>query len=390
MKIAIAHDYFAQLGGAELVAQELYNMFPDADMHSLVAFPEAMPAGLKNVSVQTTWMQHLPWIRKYFRMYFLLYPYALKSMDLKKYDLVISSTSGYAKGIATGSNTLHICYCHTPTRWIWNYSNYAEHEVMNSIKKVVLGKLTHSMRQWDKRAALFPDHFIANSQTVAERIYKIYHRSAEVIHPPIDINRFRPCKEQEDYYLILARLLPYKRIDLAVAACTKLNRRLLVIGKGPDRKRLESMAGPSVTFLGKLSNADVEHYVSHCRALLFPGEEDFGMAPLEVAAAGRPTIAYRAGGALETIVDGVTGIYFSHQESRYLERAILDFEQMQWSQEALCAHAAKFSVQVFQNNMRNFIAQAGYHLPAHRAQLVIPQKHASLPVLQETKRSISA
>jgi glycosyltransferase involved in cell wall biosynthesis len=187
----------------------------------------------------------------------------------------------------------------------------------------------------------------------------VYHRAAEVIHPPIDIERFRASEEREDYYIVLSRLVPYKRIDLAVRACTEIRRNLLVLGDGPDRKALEEMAGPSVKFLGRVSDSDVEHYVSRCRALLFPGEEDFGMAPLEVAAAGRPTIAYRAGGAVETIVDGVTGAFFNEQTPGSLADAIEQFEKLEWSSDALRLHAERFSTPIFQQRIRQFLNRVG-------------------------------
>jgi glycosyltransferase involved in cell wall biosynthesis len=191
---------------------------------------------------------------------------------------------------------------------------------------------------------------------------RAYGRHAEVIHPPIDLNRFRSSTERGDYYLVLARLVSYKRIDLAVQACTLLGRRLLVIGDGPDRERLRALAGPTVSFLGRLSDEEVEYYAARCRALLFPGEEDFGMAPLEIAAAGRPTIAYRAGGAVETIVDGVTGMFFDQQEPESLAAAIEQFEQVEWSGHALRHHAEKFGVDVFQERMRSFLARIGVNL----------------------------
>ena len=243
---------------------------------------------------------------------------------------------------------------------------------MGLAKRLLLPALIRGLRRWDEGASRQPDHFIANSRTVATRILHAYGRHAEVIHPPIDLNRFRVSEEQEDYYLVLARLVSYKHIDLAIQACNLLGRRLMVIGDGPDRARLMAGAGPTISFLGRLSDAEVEYYASRCRALLFPGEEDFGMAPLELAAAGRPTIAYRAGGAIETIVDGVTGVFFDRQEPEDLAAAIRRFERMDWSPAVLRQHVAGFSVEVFQARMHAFLSHIG--APVHH---VVPVPHGA-------------
>jgi glycosyltransferase involved in cell wall biosynthesis len=363
MKIAVVHDYFTQLGGAEKVAEELVRMLPSADLHATVALPECMPPELRGVPVNTSWMQNLPGMRRYYRVYFLLYPLALPSLDLSGYDLVLSSSSGYAKGVRTNRDAIHVCYCHTPMRWAWSFENYSAREDMGVAKRLLLPHLVRGLRQWDVGASRQPDHFIANSKTVAARILHAYGRIAEVIHPPIDVERFRPTQEQDDYYIVLARLVSYKRIDLAVQACNLLGRRLLVIGDGPDRARLMTNAGPTISFLGLLSNAAVEHYAARCRALIFPGEEDFGMAPLEIAAAGRPTIAYRAGGAVETIIDGVTGIFFDRQEPKDLAEAIARFERIEWNPAILRRHAESFGTNVFQARFSFFLAKVGAPIP---------------------------
>ena len=364
MRIAVVHDYFTQLGGAEKVAEQLYRMVPNPSLFATVAFPDCMPAGLKDADVRTSWMQNLPKIEKYYRLYFLLYPVAVGALDLSEYDLVLSSSSGYAKGIQTNRDAVHVCYCHTPMRWAWSYENYARRESFGFGQRALLPMLIRGLRHWDEGASRQPDHFVANSRVVADRIQRAYGRSAEVIHPPIDIDRFHAFDEQEDYYVVLARLISYKRIDLAVRACSERRKKLVVIGDGPDRKSLEAMAGPSVTFLGRTSDAQVEWVVSRCRALLFPGEEDFGMAPLEVAASRRPTIAYRAGGALETIVENVTGLFFDQQTPEDLGDAIERFERQEWSPENLRRHAESFSVEVFQDRFRAFLRRIGAPIDA--------------------------
>ena len=249
--------------------------------------------------------------------------------------------------------------CHTPMRWVWNFKDYSSREEMSFFRKTILPALVSGLRVWDEGASRQPDHFIANSQAVAKRIRAAYGRSAEVIYPPVEVDRFKSSNEQEDYYVVLSRLVSYKRLDLAVRACTMLNRKLVVIGEGPYRAQLMAEAGPSVKFMGRISDADVSYLVARCRALIFPGEEDFGIAPLEVAAAGRPCIAYRAGGAIETVVQGLTGMFFDKQTPEDLASCIEEFERHSWSPLALRAHAESFRVEVFQDRMRTFLARVG-------------------------------
>ncbi len=359
MRTAIVHDYFIQLGGAEKVAEEIVRMMPDSVLLSTVALRSRLPKSLANREIRTTWMQHLPKLKDWYRLYFPLYPFAVESLDLSEFDLIISSSSGYAKGVRTRPDAVHVCYCHTPMRWVWSFDHYSARENMNPLKRSALSWMMSPLRQWDLKASKRPDYYVANSKTVAERIKLIYNRPSYVIHPPIELNRFVPVDEQDDYYLILSRLVSYKRIDIAVEACTRLRRRLVVIGEGPDRARLEALAGPTVTFLGRLGDSEVEHYASRCQALLFPGEEDFGMAPLEIASAGRPTIAYRAGGAMETIIEGLTGVFFNRQDPVDVMRAIEEFEQIEWSSHVLCRHAQGFSPEVFQNSFKAFLSDIG-------------------------------
>jgi glycosyltransferase involved in cell wall biosynthesis len=358
------HDYFSQLGGAERVAAEMYRMVPDASMFATVAFRKCLPAEIADVKIQTSWMQNLPAIETYYRFYFLLYPFAISDLDFSGYDLVLSSSSGYAKGVRTGRDAVHVCYCHTPMRWVWNFNTYAKRESFGIVQRTALPLLVRGLKFWDEGAARQPDHFVANSAVVAQRIRRAYGRISEVIHPPIDTQRFRPGGDVEDYYVVLSRLTSYKRIDLAVRACTERNKKLFVIGDGPDRKSLEAMAGPTISFLGRASDRDVEYVVARCRALLFPGEEDFGMAPLEVAAAGRPTIAYRAGGALETIVENDTGVFFDQQTSESLGDAIDRFERLDWSSDVLRRRAEEFSLDVFRDRFRSFLRRVGVPIDA--------------------------
>ena len=374
-RIALVHDYFVQMGGAEKVAEALSQTFPTAPLYSTVALEHRLPQGLRNTEIRTSFMQKMPAVESKFRQYFWLYPFAVESLDLSEHELIVSSSSGYGKGVRRAKNAVHVCYCHTPMRWVWRYNDYAEREAFSGAARAVLPAMLAGLRAWDRRAARQPDHYIANSQIVADRIKQIYGRESVVIPPPIDVDRFQPSDDVEDYFLILSRLVPYKRIDLAIQACTKMNRELVVIGDGPDRQRLEAMAGPTVKFLGRQPDDVVNYYASHCRALLFPGEEDFGMTPLEINAAGRPVIAYGAGGALETVADGLTGLFFKHPTSQSLSEAIEEFDDYRWSQTVLRQHAEKFSYPVFASRMLDFLSQVA---PA-----------SCQPELQKIKRNIT-
>lgn len=360
MKIALVHDYFTQLGGAEKVAETLYGILPNAHLFATVALRDKMPDTLRDVPVSTSWMQHLPKLDQYYRLYFPLYPFAVSSLDLRDYDLVVSSSSGYVKGVQTNLNAIHVCYCHTPMRWAWSFDSYSSRESFGGGLRAVLPAFIQGLRRWDEGAARQPDHFVANSQAVADRIQRVYNRYSEVIVPPIDIERFRLSSErQEDYYLVLARIVSYKRLDLAVNAFTKLGKRLVVIGTGPALERLKADAGPTIEFLGRASDEVVEERVAKCRALIFPGEEDFGMAPVEVAAAGRPTIAFRAGGAVETVIDGVTGVFFTEQTTESLMDAVLRFERQTWDAQLIRRHAEGFGVDVFRARFTEFLRRIG-------------------------------
>ncbi len=365
MKIAVVHDYFTQIGGAERVAEAIYQMLPSADVYTTVSFPECLPPALKQAPINTSWMQSLPGIRKYYRFYFPLYPFGVSDLDLSGYDLVVSSSSGYVKGATTPPDALHVCYCHTPMRWAWSFDEYAKRDSMNPAVRALLRTFVGCLRNWDKNASRQPDHFIANSKLTAARIQKAYGRTAEVIYPPIDVNGFRPFGEaHQDYYLVLSRLISYKRLDIAVQACTRLGRKLMVVGGGPQRSALEAVAGPTVQFLGRVDDQEVKSLAANCRALLFPGVEDFGMAPLEVAAAGRPAIAYRGGGALETIVEGVTGLFFDQQTPEDLMDAIERFEERAWSATHIRQHAQKFDVTVFEQRFMDFLSRIGAKMRA--------------------------
>jgi glycosyltransferase involved in cell wall biosynthesis len=343
------------MGSAERVAAAMHDSFPSAPIYTTVALPHRLPKELRGADIRTSAMQHLPAMERCFRQYFMLYPLAIEHFDLSQYDLIFSSSSGYAKGVRRRRNAIHVCYCHAPMPWASRYEDYVARESFGRVGRSLLPISLWGLKQWDLRAAKQPDYYIANSRLVAQRIKRTYGRKALVIPPPIDVDRFQMSAQIDDYYLVLSQLVPYKRIDLAIEACNRLGHRLVIIGDGPDRERLEKLAGPKTVFLGRQPDSEVNHYASRCRALLFPGEEDFGRVPLEVNAAGRPVIAFRGGGAMETVIEGVTGVFFDKPTSAALVDAIEEFECRSWQQQVLRRHAEKFDRSVFAFRVLQFL-----------------------------------
>lgn len=353
--IAIFHDNFAQMGGAERVAEALATALPGAELHTTLAAHAKLVPALRDRNIHTTWMQHLPEPGRYYRHYFLLYPFAVEGANLREYDLILSSCFGYAKGVRKRRDALHVCYCYTPMRWVWRHDDYVARERFGRLQQRALDMVLPSLRRWDLQAATRPDHFLTSSAIVAQRIRDCYGRDATVIPPPIDLNRFRISRDTGDFYLIVSRLVAYKRIDLAVQACNLLRRKLVIIGDGPDRRRLEQMAGPTVTFMKRQPDDVVTEAASTCRALLFPGEEDFGIAPLEANASGRPVVAWRGGGATETLRENETAVFFDQPTSEALADAIERLERLEWVPDRLRAHAAGYDRPVFTSKIRDFL-----------------------------------
>jgi glycosyltransferase involved in cell wall biosynthesis len=356
-RVALFHDYLAQTGGAERVTEAIHQALPEADLYTTLAVPERISPYLRWLGAGTTWMQALPAKSKLYRLYFLLYPFAVESARLDDYDLVISSCCGYAKGVKRGRNAVHVCYCHNPMRWVWRFPEYMAREKFSAPVKSVLQIMVQKLKKWEMEAATRPDYYIANSHIVAERLKTAFGIEATVIEPPIVTSRFRISEETDDYYLVLSRLVPYKRLDLAVEACNRTGRRLVVIGDGSDRARLERLAGPTVTFLGRQSDEFVNKYASRCRALIFPGEEDFGMTPLEVNAAGRPVVAYGAGGATETVIENLNGVLFREQTVESLIQAMERLEGQAWHPTAIRRNAQRYDIHVFQRRLLKFLSQ---------------------------------
>ena len=357
MKVALVHDYLNQMGGAERVVLALHEMFPDAPLYTSIYDPQRVDTAFQSIDIRTSFMQRFPLVKKHHQPFLPFYPFAMEQLDLRGYDLVLSSSSAFAKGIITRPETMHICYCHTPMRWCWNYDEYVEREHLGRIPRNILPFFISGLRVWDQTSSMRVDHFIANSPVVADRIRKYYRRNAVVIPPPVEVSRFTfdPTSQPEDYFLIVSRFMPYKRIDLAIEACNQLQLPLVIIGSGRDEIRLTRLAGPSIRFMGRLSDQEVLYYYAHCRALILPGEEDFGITPLEAQASGRPVIAYAAGGALASIVENVTGTFFHKQSVESLVEVLASFDEQRYDPQTIHNHALEFDRLRFHRRILQFI-----------------------------------
>ncbi len=357
MKVAIVHDWLNQYGGAELVLEALKELFPDAPVYTSIYDPGAMPPFYRQWDIRTSFMDRLPFVKSHHQPFLPLYPLAFESFNLSGYDVVISNKSGFCHGVITRPETVHICYCLTPTRFVWDFHEYIRGEEVGKLARKLLSPFLLFLRQWDRLPADRAGFFVAISREVRERIRKFYRKPSEIIHPPVYTSRFHISPEQDDYYLVVSRLVPYKRIEIAVEAFNLLKRPLLIVGEGRARASLERKAGPTIRFLGRVSGEELARLYARCRALIFPGREDFGIAPLEAQASGRPVIAYAAGGALETVVEGKTGLFFHEQTPEALAEAVLEFERRaaDFDPEAIRESAERFDVRHFREKMRLFV-----------------------------------
>lgn len=355
MRVAIVCSWLNQYGGAERVLEAIKSLYPDAPIYTSIFWPEVLPEFYRSWDIHVSVLDRLPLIHRHHRLFLPLYPLAFETFDLSNYDVIISVTSAFAHGIVTNPQALHICYCLTPARFLWDYENYVRREGIARALKLLSPFVLRGLRQWDRLAADRVDEFVAISEEVARRIAKYYRRPSRVIYPPVETARFKPSEERGDYFLIISRLVPYKRIDLAVEAFNRLGLPLVIIGDGRDRAALERMAQSNIHFLGRISDSETSAYLARCRAFIFPGEEDFGIAPLEAQAAGRPVIAYAGGGALETIQSGVTGTFFYPQTADALAEAVAAFDETRYDPIEIRRHAENFDVSVFRQHFRDFV-----------------------------------
>jgi glycosyltransferase involved in cell wall biosynthesis len=369
LKVALVHDYLNQYGGAERVLEVLHGMYPAAPIYTSMYAPRLMPPAYRRMDIRTSFMQRLPGVARHHQKYLLAYPLAFESFQLGGYDVVLSNSSAWSKGVITPPETLHVCYCLTPMRWAWSYREYVDRERVDDTLRRVLPLAMHYLRLWDVAAAQRVDRFLAISRAVAARIRKYYGRDAEVIYPPVAVERFTPRPEPDDFFLIVSRLIPYKRVDLAVEAFNRLGPgwRLKIVGDGRDRAALQARAKPNVEFLGRLPDDAVRDLMARCRAFLFPGLEDFGIAPVEAPAAGRPVVAYAGGGALDTVRDGETGVLFAPQTVEALAEAVRRCADLRWDPTAIRTHAERFSEARFERELSDYVERAWASHPAGAA-----------------------
>lgn len=357
MRVAIVHYWLVGMRGGEKVLEELCLMYPEADIFTHVHDPARTSALINRHRITTTYINRLPFARKLYQKYLPLMPSALEELDLTGYDLVISSESGPTKGVITHPNAVHICYCHSPMRYLWDqYHTYRGNA--SRITRLFMSLTMPLLRAWDVASAAHVDHFIANSSFIARRIRKVYRRDSEIIFPPVDLDAFSiAVAPTRDFYFYIGQLVPYKRVDLAVAACTRMGRRLVIVGTGSEETRLRAMAGPSVEFRGWASNQELKALYQNCRGLLFPGEEDFGIVPLEAMASGRPVVAYGSGGVLDTVVENKTGVFFDRQTTEDLVDAIERFESIEdgFDPQTIRRHARGFGSDVFRRKLAAYI-----------------------------------
>jgi len=356
MRVALVHDYLNQYGGGERVLETLCEIFPRAPIFTLLYSERATGKVFKDREIHTSFLQKIPFTKKYHRMFPMLMPLAIEQFDFSYFDLVVSSSASFAKGIITKPKTRHICYCMTPTRFLWDDSHRFVDDFGYSwpIKKLIPLFISY-LRIWDRQVSARIDKFVANSNFVKNRINKYYGRDSCVIYPPINTSNFSIVKGNKDYFLMIGRMVPYKKFDIAIKAFNELGYPLKIVGDGPERKKLRKLAKGNIEFLGLVSDYKIPGYYGNAKALIFPQEEDFGIVPLEAMAAGRPVIAYRSGGALETIKEYETGTFFNEQTVECLVKAVKKFDDKSFDPQLIRNHALQFDKEIFKKKFAQLL-----------------------------------
>ncbi len=360
-RVALIHDWLTGMRGGEKILEVFCELYPEADIFTLLHVPGSVSEIIEKHSINTSFLQHFPQIKKRYRHYLPFMPRAIESLDLKGYDLVLSSSHCVAKGCRPDSNAVHICCCFTPMRYIWDqYDNYFGPD-SPWVNRTAMKLLRPSLQQWDVESSRRVTHFIAISQFVADRIKKYYKRDSDVIYPPADTDFYTLPQSRtntaDPYYLLVSALAPYKKIDLAVRAFSTGARKLKIVGTGQDAEKLRKLAGPNVEFLGWRNNDELRGLYQNCQALIFPGVEDYGIVPVEAMSCGKPVIAYRAGGVTETVSENVAGLFFERADETSLLDAVGRFEKQTWDSSKIRAHALKFSKTVFVSQMKQYLAK---------------------------------
>ncbi|MFC2091914.1 glycosyltransferase [Elusimicrobiota bacterium] len=358
MKTALVHDWLTGMRGGEYVLQELCKIFPDAPLYTIIHIPTSVSGIIENRKIYVSPLQYIPFGKKSYRHFLPLIPLMMSFFSFKKYDLIISVSHCVAKNAKPRKGAIHISYCNSPMRYIWDmFGDYFSPSRSLPVYLLML-ILRPILRFIDVRTSKNATYFIGNSNTIRERINMYYNRRADVIFPPVDVDFYTPSHDsRQDYYLIVSSLVPYKRTDLAVEAFNINGKKLRIIGMGPESEYLKSIAGPNIEFQGWRSRDDLRDNYRRCRALIFPGKEDFGIVPVEAMACGAPVIAYGVGGATETVIDSKTGVYFMHQDADCLSEAIVRFETMSFDKAVIRLRAQEFSTQIFINNIKNYVEE---------------------------------
>ncbi|WP_461488866.1 glycosyltransferase family 4 protein [Pontibacter sp. HJ8] len=361
LKVAIVHEWFVDYSGSEKVVEQLLNIYPEATLFSVIDYmPDHLRRHLHHKKVNTTFIQKLPFAKKQYRNYLVLMPLAIEQLNVSEFDLVISSSHAVAKGVLTHANQVHVCYCHSPIRYAWDlYHQYIHEAGLNKGVKGFLAKLIlHYIRNWDYTTANRVDYFVANSNYIARRIHKVYNKKATVIYPPVDVTGFELVDEKEDFYVTVSRMVPYKKIDIIVEAFRGMpDKKLIIIGDGPDFNKIKSKATRNVTLMGYQPFDVLKSHMQRAKAFIFAAEEDFGITPVEAQACGTPVIAFARGGAVETVIDGITGILFHEQTATALLDALRQFEEggLIFNAHTIRENASRFSTDVFKKTIASFI-----------------------------------
>lgn len=363
MKVILAHDFLNQLGGAERVLKSFTEIYPEAPIYTLFGNEEFIKKYLGGKKVFFSFLQRKNFLNKNYKYLLPLFPLATESLNFEKSDIILSSTTAWMKGVVTKPEVCHICYCHSPTRFLWDWTHqYVKEQNLGKIKKNLLAPILTYLRLWDFAAAQRVDYFVANSKNVQKRIKKYYHCDAEVIYPGVDIQKFKIAKKHEDYFLVVSRLSPYKNIELVIKTFNKLSYPLIIIGEGSQREELQKMTQKdNIIFLGSVDDRELVDYYSRARALIFPTfDEDFGLTPIEAMASGRPVIAAGRGGTRETIIEGITGEFFNENTEEALMDAIKRFinNEKSYSPVKIRKHAEKFDLEIFKNKIKSFVEKA--------------------------------
>lgn len=382
MRIALVHDYLIQDGGAERVLEVFQECWPDAPIFALLHDPKRMRNRFRGSDIRTSFLQKFPFSKTRYKWLMPLMPAATERYDLREFDVILSSTSAFAKGVITRPDSLHLCYCHTPTRYLWSDTHsYVDELGIPGLVKRVMPLLLSNIRVWDRLAANRVDRFIANSRTVQDRIRKYYQRDSLVLHPPVETSNYRIAPKTDDYYVAGGRLVSYKRFDIVVHAFNKLGIPLKIFGDGPEMKGLKKIAKPNIEFLGRIDERDKAELYAKAIAYLHPQEEDFGITAVEAMSAGRPVIAYGKGGALETVVDGITGTFVHEQSWEELANEIIRFQPQKFDPVRIREHARKFDVEHFKRRIRK-VVDTEWERWQNRASAPVSQQHTYRPQKQ--------